>query len=80
MLETHNTCILKVALRLLDAEFPDENVRAFALRILDKLPDDQLEGFLLQLTQVLHVMFYNISWNCTNTAMINSNSLLGCEI
>ena len=37
---------------LLDSDYPDENVRAFATRMLEKVPDGELEDFLLQLTQV----------------------------
>ena len=44
--------LLQTALKLLDCEFADENVRAFAVRMLETLPDEQLEDFLIQLTQV----------------------------
>ena len=37
---------------MLDYHFPDEHVRQFAVNALDKMPDDQLEDILLQLTQV----------------------------
>ena len=55
---THtHTCMyihthVQTALKLLDCNFPDENVREFATRVLEELPDEQLEDFLLQLTQV----------------------------
>ena len=42
----------QVALRLLDSDFPDEHVRAFAVRALETLSDEQLEDYLLQLVQV----------------------------
>ena len=42
----------QTALRLLDCDFPDGTVRAFATRVLSRVPDEQLEDFLLQLTQV----------------------------
>jgi len=42
----------QTALRLLDCDFPDGQVRAFAIRVLRRVPDEQLEDFLLQLTQV----------------------------
>jgi len=37
---------------LLDCDFPDENIRNYATKVLRKLPDERLEDFLLQLTQV----------------------------
>jgi phosphatidylinositol-4,5-bisphosphate 3-kinase len=43
---------VQTALKLLDGEFSDEKVRSFAVRVLETLPDDRLENFLLQLTQV----------------------------
>ena len=52
-MHTHtHTHLLQIALKLLDCDFPDENVRAFATRVLEKLSDERLEDFLLQLTQV----------------------------
>ena len=47
---------MQVSLRLLDSDFPDEHVRAFAVRTLEDLPDEQLEDFLLQLVQVAIIM------------------------
>jgi phosphatidylinositol-4,5-bisphosphate 3-kinase len=44
---------VQTALKLLDGEFSDEKVRSFAVRVLETLPDDRLENFLLQLTQAL---------------------------
>lgn len=41
------------ALQLLDSQFPDPNVRAYAVACLENLPDDDLALYLLQLTQVL---------------------------
>eukprot|EP01138_Halocafeteria_seosinensis_P015715 gb/GECG01016036.1/.p1 GENE.gb/GECG01016036.1/~~gb/GECG01016036.1/.p1 ORF type:complete len:1624 (+),score=179.59 gb/GECG01016036.1/:1-4872(+) len=41
------------ALQLLDAQFPDPNVRAYAVACLENLPDEDLALYLLQLTQVL---------------------------
>ena len=43
----------QVALELLDSQFTDEYVRKFAVAVLKQLPDDKLEGFLLQLVQAL---------------------------
>ena len=48
----------------MDGDFADEKVRGFAVRVLDTLPDEKLETFLLQLTQVLilynnYTVFYN---------------------
>ena len=37
---------------MLDSDFPDQHVRAFAVRILTHIPDEQLEDYLLQLVQV----------------------------
>ena len=42
----------QTALRLLDCDFPDENVRAYATKVLERVPDEQLEDFMVQLTQV----------------------------
>ena len=39
-------------MKLLDCEFADEKVRKFAVQVLDTLHDEELEDFLLQLTQV----------------------------
>lgn len=44
--------LLQMALRLLDCEFADETVRAFGVKVLETLPDAQLEDYLIQLTQV----------------------------
>lgn len=49
----HIYCVLiQVALNLLDSDFPDEHVRSFAVKVLEHLPDEQLEDYLLQLVQV----------------------------
>lgn len=42
-----------VALELLDAKFPDQSVRDFAVRCLDLLSDDELREYLLQLVRTL---------------------------
>lgn len=45
---------MQVALKLLDSGFPDINVRRFATKILEaQLSDEELEHYLLQLTQVI---------------------------
>ena len=42
-----------MALQLLDSDFHDENIRAFAVKVLEeKLLDEDLEDYVLQLTQV----------------------------
>ena len=42
-----------MALQLLDSDFHDENIRAFAVEVLEKkLLDENLEDYVLQLTQV----------------------------
>ncbi|XP_067096273.1 phosphatidylinositol 4,5-bisphosphate 3-kinase catalytic subunit delta isoform isoform X2 [Osmerus mordax] len=46
------------ALELLDYSFPDPNVRAFTVRCLRKLRDDELLQYLLQLVQVLKYEAY----------------------
>ncbi len=47
--------LLQVAFRLLDKDFPDERVRAFATKIVEsKVTGDTLEDYLLQLTQVCY--------------------------
>lgn len=44
---------MQVALNLLDSDFHDENIRAFAVEVLEvKLLDEDLEDYILQLTQV----------------------------
>lgn len=41
------------ALELLDSNFADNKVRAYAVRCLEELSDEELLDYLLQLTQVL---------------------------
>jgi len=41
------------ALQLLDGQFPDPKVRAYAVQCLEGLPDDDLVLYMLQLVQVL---------------------------
>ncbi|KYQ90057.1 phosphatidylinositol-4 [Tieghemostelium lacteum] len=41
------------ALELLDAKFPDEFIRTFAINTIDSFTDSEFSDFLLQLTQVL---------------------------
>ena len=41
------------ALQLLDSHYPDPRVRAYAVQLLGTLDDDELLGFMLQLTQLL---------------------------
>lgn len=53
MFSHYNFNYTQTALKLLDSDFADENVRAFAVRVLETLPNQQLENFLLQLTQVI---------------------------
>ena len=48
---------LEVALELLDYHFADEKVRSLAVRRLEKLSNDELQGFLLQLVQVSVCVF-----------------------
>lgn len=48
-----NSVPVEVVIKLLDSDFPDEKVRAFAIKVLEQLPADQLEDLLLQLTQAL---------------------------
>lgn len=45
---------LEVALELLDYHFADEKVRTLAVKRVEKLSNDELQGFLLQLVQVSH--------------------------
>jgi phosphatidylinositol-4,5-bisphosphate 3-kinase len=49
------------ALELLDSKFPDQRVRAFAVRCLAPLHDDELSDYLLQLVQVLKYEPYHDS-------------------
>ena len=47
-----HACV-QVAFRLLDKDFPDEEVRAFAVKIIEsQVRSDTLEDYLLQLIQV----------------------------
>ena len=60
---------IQVALNLLDSDFHDENIRAFAVEVLEmKLLDEDLEDYILQLTQVRD----NNAWevDCKNTIII----------
>jgi len=41
-------------LELLDARYADLNVRSYAVKHLEKLPNAELEDYLLQLVQVRH--------------------------
>nr|XP_039250663.1 phosphatidylinositol 4,5-bisphosphate 3-kinase catalytic subunit beta isoform-like [Styela clava] len=46
------------ALELLDCQYADEKIREFAVSCLRKLPDDQLQQYLLQLVQVIKYESY----------------------
>jgi len=43
---------MEVALELLDYHYADEKVRSLAVKRLEKLANDELQNFLLQLVQV----------------------------
>jgi len=49
------------ALELLDSRFADSKVRAFAVKCLEQLSDDELSDYLLQLVQVLKYEPYHDS-------------------
>ena len=49
------------ALQLLDSRFPDPKVRAYAVQLLDELPDEHLRPYLLQLVQCLKHEAYHDS-------------------
>jgi hypothetical protein len=49
------------ALELLDARFPDEQVRAFACRCLQNLSDEELAVYVPQLVQALKYDTYHHS-------------------
>ncbi|XP_012943910.1 phosphatidylinositol 4,5-bisphosphate 3-kinase catalytic subunit beta isoform [Aplysia californica] len=54
LLQTWPTLPVDFALEILDYEYPDRNVREFAVKCLDKeLSDDDLAQYLLQLVQAL---------------------------
>lgn len=53
LLDEWETLTPKQALELLDAHYPDERVRSYAVDCLRPLPDDELAEFVLQLVQVL---------------------------
>lgn len=52
---------MEVALELLDYHFADEKVRTLAVRRLEKLSNNELQNFLLQLIQVSHMTGYSIT-------------------
>lgn len=52
LLKVWRPITLEVALELLDYHFADEKVRALAVHRLQKLSNDELQSFLLQLVQV----------------------------
>lgn len=52
LLKVWRPITLEVALELLDYHFADEKVRSLAVRRLEKLSNDELQSFLLQLVQV----------------------------
>ncbi len=53
LLDNWRPITMEVALELLDYQFADEKVRTLAVRRLEKLANDELQNFLLQLIQVL---------------------------
>ncbi len=53
MLDNWRPITMEVALELLDYHFADEKVRTLAVTRLEKLANDELQNFLLQLIQVL---------------------------
>lgn len=52
LLDVWRPITLDVALELLDYHFADEKVRSLAVRRLEKLSNNELQNFLLQLVQV----------------------------
>ena len=52
LLDKWRPITMEVALELLDYHFADEKVRTLAVRRLEKLANDELQNFLLQLVQV----------------------------
>ena len=52
LLEVWTPISLEVALELLDYHFADDKVRSLAVHRLEKLTNEELMLFLLQLTQV----------------------------
>ena len=52
LLDVWRPITLDVALELLDYHFADEKVRSLAVRRLEKLANNELQNFLLQLVQV----------------------------
>ena len=51
-IQSCTVCVVQVALELLDYHFADEKVRSMAVRRLEKLTNDEVLIFLLQLIQV----------------------------
>lgn len=60
----------------MDGDFADEKVRGFAVRILDTLPDEKLETFLLQLTQVISYNNYTVFYNFIIIRLLNLNLVM----
>ena len=59
LLKAWRPITLEVALELLDYHFADEKVRTLAVSRLEKLSNDELQNFLLQLVQVcVYVCMY----------------------
>ena len=52
LLDKWRPITMEVALELLDYHFADEKVRTLAVRRLERLANDELQNFLLQLVQV----------------------------
>nr|XP_039271894.1 phosphatidylinositol 4,5-bisphosphate 3-kinase catalytic subunit gamma isoform-like isoform X1 [Styela clava] len=61
LLETWPAISVEVALELLDSQFVDEKIRAFATNTLKKLTNKKLLAYLLQLTQALKFEPYHDS-------------------
>ncbi len=52
LLDIWRPITMEVALELLDYHFADEKVRSLAVKRLEKLANDEIQNFLLQLVQV----------------------------
>ncbi len=74
---------MQVAFRLLDKDFPDEQVRAFATKVVEyNVKSDTLEDYLLQLIQVCILYIYVVA-NClenTNPYTCILNCCTGIEV
>jgi phosphatidylinositol-4,5-bisphosphate 3-kinase len=72
MLENWAPMAPQEAIQLLDAKYPDENVRTYAVKRINNLSDDELSTFMLQFSQAL---LYEDQHNTPLSEMLIERSL-----